>query len=112
MIKLPDPNDRHVVAAAYAGGAEVLVTYNLRHFPEEALLPFELEPLHPDAFLTDLLVAEIRANGRPRRVLAAIRALRAGLRKPPSLHEWLQNLEEKHGLSAFAQALKNFQQYI
>ena len=112
MVELPDPDDRHVVAAAFAGGAEVLVTYNLKDFPEKALLPFELEPLHPDAFLTDLLDAEIRANGQPQSVLAAIRALRAGLREPPSLQQWFQNLEEKLELTAFVQALKNFEHHI
>ena len=112
MVELPDPDDRHVVAAAFAGGAEILVTYNLKHFPEDALIPFELEPLHPDALLTDLLDAEIRANGQPQKVLAAIRALRAGLREPPNLEQWFQNLEEKLGLTAFVQALRNFKLYI
>ncbi len=107
-IDLPDPDDRHVVAAAFAGGAEVLVTYNLKHFPQEALVHFELEPLHPDAFLTDLLEAEIRTNGQPHRVLAAIRALRSALSHPPSPEEWIRFLEKKHGLHAFARALQSF----
>ncbi len=107
-IELPDKGDRHVVAAAFAGSAEVLVTYNLEDFPETALAPFELEPLHPDAFLTDLLEAEIRANGQPRRTLAGIRALRAALQNPPSPEAWLRAIAEKHELRNFARALQSF----
>jgi hypothetical protein len=32
----------------------VIVTYNLKHFPEESLNPFEITAKHPDEFLIDL----------------------------------------------------------
>jgi hypothetical protein len=31
-VNLPDPNDRHVVAAGITAGASIILTWNLRHF--------------------------------------------------------------------------------
>lgn len=53
-VRLPDPNDRHIVAAGIAAGAAVILTWNLRHFPAEALKRFGLRRATPDAFLSDL----------------------------------------------------------
>lgn len=50
-----DPKDRHVLAAAVRGNAEVIVTFNLRDFRDEHLEPFDLIAVHPDAFLLDQL---------------------------------------------------------
>jgi len=50
-----DPKDRHVLAAAVRGNVEVLVTFNLRDFPEAALKPFDIDAVHPDEFLLDQL---------------------------------------------------------
>lgn len=53
-IQLPDPGDCHVVAAARAGRADVIVTDNLAHFPPEAL-PTPLASQSLDDFLLDAL---------------------------------------------------------
>lgn len=51
MIELPDPNDRHVVAAAIKAGADAIVTYNLKDFPSDYLQQrFSVEVIHPDDF--------------------------------------------------------------
>jgi hypothetical protein len=38
-IALPDADDRHVLAAAIVGRCDMIVTQNLKHFPEAALAP-------------------------------------------------------------------------
>jgi len=50
-LTLPDPDDRHVLAAAIAGRADVIVTRNLKDFPPAALEPHGIEAQHPDTFL-------------------------------------------------------------
>ncbi len=47
--------DRHVLAAAVVSGTQIIVTFNLRHFPKVALDPYQIEAMHPDEFLRDLL---------------------------------------------------------
>lgn len=50
-----DAKDRHVLAAAVRGDAQVLVTSNVADFPEESLKPFDIEVITPDDFLLDQL---------------------------------------------------------
>ncbi|WKU03971.1 putative toxin-antitoxin system toxin component, PIN family [Micromonospora sp. HUAS LYJ1] len=46
-----DAGDRHVLAAAVAGRADVIVTNNVKHFPQNAVAPLHIEVLRPDQFL-------------------------------------------------------------
>lgn len=52
-LTLPDPGDRHVLAAAIAAGAMVIVTNNLKDFPAKTLEPFGIEAKTPDDFVLD-----------------------------------------------------------
>ena len=53
-INLPDPDDRHIVAAGVAGGASVILTWNLRDFSTPELQRHGLTARTPDAFLSNL----------------------------------------------------------
>jgi predicted nucleic acid-binding protein len=46
---LPDRGDIHVLATAITGGADTILTLNLRDFPRSELLPHGLCAIHPDA---------------------------------------------------------------
>ena len=54
-LRLPDPGDVHVVAAAVAAEARAIVTYNERHFPKEVLDPLGLHVETPDLFCVNLM---------------------------------------------------------
>lgn len=49
-----DAGDRHVLAAAIVGHAQLVVTFNLRHFPDEGLKPLGLSAVHPQDYLVTL----------------------------------------------------------
>ena len=86
-LELPDPDDRHVLAAAIRTRASVIVTYNLDDFPVEHLVKYGLEAQHPDEFITHLL------DLNPAAVCAAAKEQRAALRNPPrSIEEFLDAL--------------------
>lgn len=53
-LDFPDPADRHVVEAALVGQADLIVTANLRDFPQRLMARLGLRALHPDAFLTTM----------------------------------------------------------
>ncbi len=58
---LPDAGDRHVLAAAIEGQVDILLTFNLRHFPKNILVPFGLRAMNPDGFLCELHAADPEA---------------------------------------------------
>jgi predicted nucleic acid-binding protein len=102
-LELPDPGDRHVLAAAIHGRADVIVTYNLRHFPPEHLSPYGIEAQHPDEFLAHLI------DLAPGPVCAAVRTHRLRLTRPPkTVTEYLETLE-RQSLSQFVAHLRAFE---
>lgn len=49
-----DLHDRHVLAVAIRARAEVIVTFNLKHFRKEHLNPWGVDAKHPSEFLQNL----------------------------------------------------------
>lgn len=52
-LELPDPDDRHVLAAAIKCSAQIIVTENLKDFPPEALEEHGIEVLGVDDALVN-----------------------------------------------------------
>lgn len=54
-LELPDKHDRHVLAAAIKTNANLIVTENLKDFPEDYVSGFGIKVKSPDDFLTDTI---------------------------------------------------------
>ncbi len=102
-LELPDPDDRHVLAAAIVGRCDVIVTQNLKDFPDDAVAPFGIDVQHPDEFLCNHLNL---ASGL---VCGAVRKVRLRLKHPPyKIDEYLETLM-RQGLSQTVSGLRAFQ---
>jgi predicted nucleic acid-binding protein len=87
LFDLPDPGDRHVVAAARACEAEIIVTHNAWNFPVTQLAPHSLRAVTPDDLLRELF------DQHPEQVIWAIQETAAATRNPSlSLHAILASL--------------------
>jgi predicted nucleic acid-binding protein len=83
-----DPKDRHVLAAAITGGADVIVTYNLRHFPPQSREPYNIDAQEPDEFLRHQW-----EQADPERFVAILERWTSQLRRHPDTLEGV--LEER-----------------
>ncbi|MBC6422167.1 MAG: PIN domain-containing protein [Hormoscilla sp. SP5CHS1] len=80
-IMTNDEKDRHVLAAAVVVEATVIVTSNLRDFPDRALAPLGIQALSPDKFLMRLFYEYSE------RMMRIITEQAAQLRNPPKTVE-------------------------
>jgi predicted nucleic acid-binding protein len=99
-LKLPDPDDRHVLAAAIKAGAQVIVTNNLRHFPADDLSPWNMEARAADDFVLD----QIHINDKV--VFACVQQIvDSRHRRPVTMRDVLAELENS-GLVQSVAALR------
>ncbi len=107
FIKLPDDGDRHILAAAIRGGAHVIVTKNLKDFPNHLVKDkYQIEAQHPDQFVADLL------DLSPGIVCATIRKMRARLKRKPSTVEELLGTFEQQGLTETVALLRDYAELL
>jgi hypothetical protein len=106
ILALPDPNDRHVLAAAIKGRSDLIVTSNIRHFPSSSLQLWGIEAQHPDEFLTNQFHLSQPV------FLQAVRTVRLRLKNPPkSVDDYLDTLRAQ-GLLATVSEIAPFDQFI
>lgn len=98
-LELPDPDDRHLLAAAIRCQADVIVTANLKDFPATALAPYDVEAQHPDAFISNLI------DLNPEKVLQAFHMQVSFLKNPPRTAAQILDTFRKVGLPATADKL-------
>lgn len=75
-LAFPDPDDRHILAAAIRCDTSVIVTFNQRDFPADVIASYEVESQHPDEFVENLFDLDAAA------VVAAAQLQRAQLKNP------------------------------
>jgi predicted nucleic acid-binding protein len=105
-LTLPDPDDRHVLAAAIRCGASVIVTFNERDFPAAYLKNFGVEVQHPDEFIDNLFDLDQAA------VVAAARMQRGALKNPPIEVDRYLEILLKQGLSRTVRDLSGFKSVL
>lgn len=101
-LQLPDPQDRHVLAAAIRASAQVIVTANLKDFPPAALAPHGIEAQHPDDFVLE------RLDETPLLVAQVLMEQAAALRSPPRTVEDVLAALEDAGLVRSAARIREF----
>lgn len=105
-LGLPDPKDRHVLAAAIQTKATVIVTNNLADFPAECLDPLELQAASADDFIADC----IDLYGPE--AIAPLRAMRERFANPAMDAEALILRVEQIGLSQTALLLEPYKAFL
>jgi hypothetical protein len=99
---MPDRNDRHVLAAAIGAQAQVIVTENLRHFPDHVLAPFDIEARSADAFIADTAMLDMG------RAAVAVQRMRLRFGSPPVSVDDLFIKLEARGLTETVDVLKPY----
>jgi predicted nucleic acid-binding protein len=99
-LELPDPDDRHVLAAAIKSGAQVIVTTNMKHFPPAQLQLWNVEAKLPDDFVLDQIHIDARI------VYSCVQQIANSRSNPPGTVEDVLSELERAGLVQAVAALR------
>ena len=99
-LNLPDPDDRHVLAAAITGRCDIIVTRNMSDFPGEELARYQIEAQTPDTFLMNRLDQDAAL------FCGVIRGIRNRLKSPPYSVDGFLSVFRNEGLAGTASALE------
>lgn len=105
-LALPDADDRHVLAAAIVGRCDAIITQNLKDFPADILMPYGIEALHPDEFVSNQL------SLAPGLVCSALRKIRTRLKSPAMTSEQYLAVLTRQGLVATVAELEQFAELL
>lgn len=105
-LKLPDPDDRHVLAAAIHSKSDAIVTFNQKDFPSEYLASFDIELIHPD----DFIVYQFEFD--PGAVLESFKRQRKSLKNPKMVVDEFIDCLYKQQLPQTANMLTGYKDLI
>jgi len=105
-LNLPDPDDRHVLAAAIRANAQIIVTFNLSDFPAQFIDKYDIEAQHPDEFLRHLI------DLAPARVIRTVQETRLSLKNPPKTSSEYLSILEQQSLPQTVAYLRDFEELI
>jgi predicted nucleic acid-binding protein len=105
-LKLPDVNDKHVLAAAIVAGCDVIVTFNIKDFPSNELDKYCIEAQHPDDFL--MHITDLDRN----KFCLAIKSIRTRLRNPPKNKAEYLDILLNQGLTKTVSFLKDHLSFL
>ena len=96
-LELPDFDDRHVLAAAITANAKIIVTFNLKDFPNSILTRYGIVAQHPDLFICDFI------DRNPQQVLQSVATIGSRLKNPrQTFNNYMETLANQGLLNSVA----------
>jgi predicted nucleic acid-binding protein len=101
VLDLPDPDDRHVLAAAVKVNAQLIITWNRKDFPQDKLAPWSIRAKSPDDFVRDTMDID------PQAVWACVQQIVDSRTRPPVTVEDVLDELERDGLVRSVAAMRS-----